>query len=283
MRFSNFFLRFMTVRRTRKEISIKMKTDKIELPDKRKMQEVKVMNIIFCKKDVARDRHLPMLQAFVKKNNYQTDIRVFGDAEDMLFKISDIEYSIDLLLLDVSFPNITGFEVVNRMKKNGFRGEAIFLTDIPDQWDRAFDVQAFHYVLESNCTKERFEDIVGRAILESEKKQQDTIVFTCAGERVIVPVRDISYFMVTDRWVTVHYGHNQSFEFFSRMGKIEQHLTGRGFVRIHRSCIVSVRYIAAVRYKQVILQDGTVLALARGKFATVKELFERYEGLGEVL
>lgn len=241
------------------------------------------MNIIFCKQTISEDPYLEMIQAFAEKNHYQMNVQVFEDAEQMLFKTSEVEYSIDLLFLDVEFPEMTGFDIVTTLRDHGFRGEAIFLTDIPDQWDKAFDVRAFHYVIERGCSRERFEEILSNAMRESAKKQEETIVFTCAGERVIVPVREIRYFTVDERWITVHYGHGESFEFFSRIGKIEQRLLDKGFVRIHRACIVAVRFITSIKYNQVILQDGTVLALARGKYPLVKEQFERSEGLGEVL
>lgn len=241
------------------------------------------MNIIFCKKDVTGDHYLEMIYTFAEKTHNKMNIQIFEDVEQMLFKTSEVEYSIDLLFIDVEFSGMSGFDAVTALRKQGFRGEVIFLTDIPDRWDKAFDIHAFHYVIERGCSRERFEEILKNAMKEATKKQEETIVFTCAGERVIVPVREIKYFTVNERWITVHYGDGESFEFFSRIGKIEQHLLNKGFVRIHRACIVAVRFITSIKYNQVILQDGTVLALARGKYPIVKEQFERSEGLGEVL
>lgn len=235
------------------------------------------MNIVFCMGDESSMKnHVSMLKTFSEEKKIPMKINTYPDVGTMLFRITDIEFQIDLVFLDVE---CAGFSVVETLRERRFYGEVIFLTRVEDQWEKAFDVQAFHYVIEQNSSKERFEWIVDKAVKKLEKKHEETLALTCAGKRVVLPIRDICYFEVQERWITAYY-REEHFEFFSRLGKIEETLTGKGFVRVHRSYLVAVRYIASVRYNELALLDGTVIPIGRGKYQEVRSQFERMEGGG---
>lgn len=235
------------------------------------------MNIVFCMGDETfMHNHVSMLQVFAGKENIQVKISEYPDSETMLFQITGLEFQIDLIFLDVES---VGFSVVETLRERKFYGEVIYLTRVEDQWEKAFDVQAFHYVLEQNCSQERFEWIVAQAIRKVEKKHEETLALSCAGERVVLPIRDIFYFEVNERWITAYHreGH---FEFFSRLGKIEETLDGKGFLRVHRSYLVAVQYISSVRYGELTLLDGTKIPISRGRYQEVYSRFKRMEGSG---
>ncbi|MEF9939105.1 MAG: LytTR family DNA-binding domain-containing protein [Clostridium sp.] len=226
--------------------------------------------------ETSMKNHVSMLKMFAKEHKIPMKINTYPDVKSMLFRIANVEFQIDLVFLDVEF---AGFEVVETLRKRNFYGEVIFLTQVEDQWEKAFDVQAFHYVIERNCNPERFAWIVEKAIQKIGKKHEETLALACAGKRVVLPIRDIHYFEVKERWITAYYGEEQ-FEFFSRMGKIEETLVGKGFVRASRSFLVAGRYIASVRYNELALLNGTTIPIGRGKYQEVRSLFERMEGGG---
>lgn len=63
------------------------------------------------------------------------------------------------------------------------------------------------------------------------------------GEYRNIPIQSIYYFEVFQRIITVHYDNNEQFEFYSSIGKLEITVLPKGFLRIHRSYIVSVPQI----------------------------------------
>lgn len=235
------------------------------------------MNAVFCMdNETSMKAHVSMLEEFGDKNKIPIEIATYLDVAELLFHITDKEFQTDLIFLDVEIAGESGFKTAEALRQRKLFGEIIFLTDVADQWDKAFDVQAFHYVLEENCSQERFDWIVNKAVQKVTEKKEETLAFSCAGKRVVVPIRDIKYFEVKERWINVYY-EDQHFEFFSRLSKIEEILTGKAFIKVHRSFLVSVYYIASVRYNQLSLQDGTEIPIARGKYQEVKSQFERME------
>ena len=57
-----------------------------------------------------------------------------------------------------------------------------------------------------------------------------------------------------------------TFEFYSTLSKIENSLAHKGFVRIHRSYLVSERYITGVAHGEVSLATGVTLPVG-GRYA----------------
>lgn len=235
------------------------------------------MNAVFCMDDeTSMKTYVSMLEEFGNKNKIPIKIATYLDVSELLFHITNKEFQTDLIFLDVEIAGESGFKTAEALRERKLFGEIIFLTEVDDQWEKAFDVQAFHYVLEENCSQERFDWIVNQAVQKVTGKKEETLAFSCAGKREVVPIREIKYFEVKERWINVFYDESQ-FEFFSRLSKIEELLTGKGFIKVHRSFLVAVHYIASVCYNQLTLLDGTEIPIARGKYQEVKSQFERME------
>lgn len=239
--------------------------------------EGKSMNVVFCiGSELPVKNYVSMLTELAEEKEIPVKIKTYPDVKSMLFGIANIEFQMDLIFLDVES---AGFAVVETLRDRKFYGEVIFLTRVEDQWEKAFDAQAFHYVIEQNCSRERFTWIVEKAIQKIGRKHEETLALSCAGRRVVLPIRDIFYFEVKDRWITAYYPDG-SFEFFSQLGKIEETLVGKGFERVHRSYLVAVRYIESVRYNELTLINGAAIPISRGKYQEVRSQFERMEGGG---
>lgn len=233
------------------------------------------MNIVFCMGDQSvMKNYVSLLRSFAEERNIVAKISTYLDSSTMLFRTTNVEYQIDLIFLDVE---TVGFSIVETLREKKFYGEIIYLTQVKDQWDKAFDVEAFHYIIEKNCSNERFKKILGKAIQKIKRKHEETLALSCAGKRVVIPIRDILYFEVKERWITAYY-EEEKFEFFSRMGKIEETLVGKGFIRTHRSYLVAANYIASIRYNELTLVNGVRIPIGRGKYQEVRAQFERMEG-----
>lgn len=194
--------------------------------------------------------------------------------EELLFKIEDDMHEVDIIYLDINMSGIDGLTVAHKLRDRGYFGEIIFLTVMHERVYEAFDVDAMHYILKEEVSHKKFNEIFERAVARCLNRQQEIAVFTCAGETRSVPIASIRYFMVSQHLITVYYGGNETFEFYSTLGKIEEMLFDKGFIRIHKSILVAKRFIAKIAYLKVYLITGEELTVGRSYYKALKEEVE---------
>ena len=179
----------------------------------------------------------------------------------------------DIIYLDIVMPEMLGTEVAAKIRSLGLMCEIIFLTSTAKYVFSAFDVDATNYIVKNEMDDNKFEQIFIKTVAKVKKKQQEIITFSRAGEVRAIPVSEIHYFEVRNYIVTVYYT-DDSFEFYSTLGKIEDTLLNRGFIRVHKSFLVSKLYIRKVSRQTIILADGKTIPVGRSYWNAVKKEME---------
>ena len=125
--------------------------------------------------------------------------------------------------------------------------------------------------MKNDTPSEKFEEILIRLADKIEQKRKEYITFSCAGENRNILIESIRYFQVDVRVITVYYNSGESFEFYSTMGKIENALCSKGFIRIYRSILVNTSYIQSATPNEAVMMDGTRLPVGRSYWKDLKE------------
>lgn len=194
------------------------------------------------------------------------------DAVEMIDKIKP-----DLIFLDVQIPEISGLEVLNRVKHKPF---VIFTTAYDNYAITAFELEAVDYLLKP-FGKIRFREAIDRvsrrlkdslpepAAESDEKENRDLLTRIFVRHRnSIIPLKieDVSRFMADDDYTCVFSGEN-SYLINLSLSEIETRLNPSLFCRIHRSAIVNLEFIEKVeshdRRLMLFLKDGTTLLASR--------------------
>ena len=191
-----------------------------------------------------------LIYTLAKENNIAIEVVRFETGEQALFHISNNEKPIDILLLDIHMPGIN-----------------------------AFDVQAFHYIVKGITSTEKTNAILTNALNKAVEKEQEFILLKGIGEYRNIPIQSIYYFEVFQRIITVHYDNNEQFEFYSSIGKLEITVLPKGFLRIHRSYIVSVSQIKTFNSTSLTLMNGKELPVGRKYLPNLKTAFQTPENV----
>jgi DNA-binding LytR/AlgR family response regulator len=162
---------------------------------------------------------------------------------------------IDLLLLDIEMPDMTGLELT---KKLGNKSPLIiFTTAKTDYAVEAFELNVVDYVVKP-VSPARFMQAIEKAreVLESPKgevkatPEQDFVFVKDNGVLKKINVDDILYLEAMGDYVKVYTG--QRFHVLhATLKSIEEKLPAAKFVRVHRSYIVSLNKIDFI-------QDGAI-------------------------
>lgn len=230
-----------------------------------------MIRIVICDDDaVITKKYETRINELAKKHSLDISIRIFMNAEQLLFYMEDEAPFVDLIFQDICMPGMDGVEAAALLRERGYNGEIVFLTN---QYDRAidgYDVQAFHFIVKERASDEEFERIFLSVADQIQNMTTEYITFQGIGESRNIPIKDIGYFSINRRIITVHYG-NETFDFYSSMEKVEATMLEYGFLRLQRSYLVNIDYINDFTSESVTLKDGSKVSLSR---KTGKQMLE---------
>ena len=201
---------------------------------------------------------------------------------------------VDALFLDIHMPGMTGFDLLERLRT---RALVVFVTAHDEHALRAFEAAAIDYLLKP-VKRERLERTLDRleshrgdpgasvqAVLEKLARHYphtpayaERISLDLGQQRTqLVEVAKISHFLAQGRG-TLAVTASGSHLVDRALGELEERLDPRQFVRIHRSAIVNLAWVAEVQPELggrliVKLKDGprTELQVARDRARAFKE------------
>jgi Response regulator of the LytR/AlgR family len=229
------------------------------------------MQIVICDdEEKSINYYEDLFKKICRKHDMQAEYREFKSGDQLLFNVEEVVKEADIVFLDIKMPGTNGLEVAQKLRGNGYEGEIIFLTMSKEAVFYAFDVHAANYLVKDVSSEERIEEVLLRAIEEAREKKSEYLLLTGVGEYRNVPVNDIRYFEIMQKIVTVYYAE-ETFEFVSTMGKLENLLFTKGFVRISRSFLVSTKHISAFSYEKVTMDTGSVLPVGRKYYKSLKD------------
>ena len=235
------------------------------------------MNIYLCDDNpVDLIKYSNKIAELAAIHKIEVGLFTYKNGYELLFDFEDRKTHIDVIYLEVNMPGINGIEIAEQLRAQDYMGEIIFLTESERHFLKAFDVGAFNYMIKRQTPEKRFEQIFLKACKSAEKKNSEIILLSGGGEFRNIEIKEIIYFSVDKRIVTVYYGKNETFEFFSSIEKLENQLFNKGFVRSHRAYLVSLSHIKSMTHNDLFLSNGAMLPLGRTRYKQIKETLKSW-------
>ena len=168
----------------------------------------------------------------------------------------------DILLLDINMPGKDGVKVAHKLREQGYQGEIIFLTVSKKYAIKAFEVDAFHYLVKDEVNQSKVATVFLDAYSNATEKERKYITLSCGGDLRNIAVDSIYYFEMQNRIMTVHYQEGEEFSFYSTMERIGEMLKEEGFVRVHRSYLVATaKSRQSAHGKEICMSNGDIIPL----------------------
>ncbi|HEY4798799.1 MAG TPA: LytTR family DNA-binding domain-containing protein [Bacteroidia bacterium] len=167
---------------------------------------------------------------------------------------------VDLLLLDVEMPEMTGLELLKNLEK---RPVAILITSKREYAVEGFELNVADYILKP-VTLPRLMAAVSKAkeIAESKNSQventdKDFIFIRDKGVLTKVKTDDILYVHALGDYVTIHTATKNHIVHIT-LGSLEQKLSKEKFYRLHRSYLVALNKIDSVEQETAFIQKQAI-------------------------
>lgn len=229
--------------------------------------------------------------------NQMPTIRVIGTASDGAMALDRIaELAPDLVLLDLTMPEIDGLEVARQLSGHAIPPAVIFVTAHDNHAVEAFDLDAVDYVLKP-VEKDRLERAIARAVARRHAAPAQSTTATSLwleelwvphrSELVRIDVSEVGRIDAERDYVRLHVGASgsggearRSYLLLQTIAGLEARLDPERFIRIHRSIILRRDRIAGLRHDglgvwSVETSDGEQLRIGRTYLAKVKAMAGR--------
>ena len=203
-------------------------------------------------------------------------IELFSSGREFLDRYNKNALDFDMILLDIDMPDINGIEIAEKIRELNQAVLIIFLTGMEKYVYDAFRYNAFRFIRKCDIV-ENLESCLREGINQI-KKEQKQYAFKTEEGLVKLLVKDILYFDLVSRHIEVHTWNKTYITTDRRMKDVEALFLAEEFVKLHRGCIVNMKYIKSIDGQRIILDNKEELVASRYRVAEVLEKFMRYIG-----
>ncbi len=179
---------------------------------------------------------------------------------------------VDLIFLDINMPGLTGLQLVQTL--SGIHTKIIFTTAYSEYALEGFNLDIVDYLLKP-IAFDRFLKAVNKAqrtaqsatpVLNPATQAIDDYLLVKSEHRLIkIFYKDIYYIEGYKDYVKIYTNEDKPLLTLKSLKSLEEQLTEHGFIRIHKSYLVSIPKIKEIRSGKVKLKE---------KFLTISDSYK---------
>ena len=220
------------------------------------------MKIVLCEDEKTfANQMINYLDSWSKIIKEKTDVFWYQSIEELLFKKEEW-LDAQCFLLDVEMGKLSGMDFAKMLREWGNRAGIIFITGYEKYVFEGYEVGASAYIMKPVDEKKLLSAL--NRVYENCKKQQKSILIKTEEGYVRVLTEDILYIESFGHDTNIH---TLKDTYVSHVGitQYREHLDDNLYCMPHRSYLVNVRGISKLGKKEITMEDGMVIPIARGK------------------
>lgn len=192
---------------------------------------------------------------------------------------------VDAAFLDIHMPGLNGFDLARALQRFERRPVLVFVTADEEGALEAFDLAAVDYLLKPVRT-ERLHRSVGRIVealkagppspTRADAPQPEVIAVTLGGTTRMIRRDEVRYVQAQGDYARLH-TEEASYLVRVPMADLERQWADAGFVRVHRSYLVSLGHVSRVRLgadHPSVTVGGAELPVSRRLLPALRERLE---------
>lgn len=192
--------------------------------------------------------------------------------------------TVDLIFVDVQMPHLNGIEFIETLRdKHGSKLPHFMLTTGFHEYAlTGFEQGVADYLLKPIGSK-RFKIALDRFFskrqaneMETIEKKNDYFFADNNGKKQKINFKDVAFFESAGNYVIIYGDNNLKAMIYTSMNGIQEFAPVENFIRVHKSYIISINHILAIKGSDLIMnKSGAEVILPIGvtyKAATLKRL-----------
>lgn len=207
---------------------------------------------------------------WAKQRMLKLHITQYRSAEELLFAY-DADKRVDILLLDIELPGISGMELARRVRRSDRQLQIVFVSGYSDYLADGYEVEALHYLLKP-VSAQKLSAVLDRALERLDARDKSLLVESDDG-LCRLPLAEIRWLEVMGNYVTIHAGRDYTLR--KPLKELES-LLDESFFRTGRSFLVNLRFVKEVTHTQVTLTDASTVPLSRRRYDSIHRAIIAY-------
>lgn len=234
------------------------------------------MRIAVCD-DSSKDREMliALLRKYERSKAIEFEIEEYDSGEALLENIVALQ-DCQIIFVDISMEQMSGLEAAAEIK-NLYPGVRIVLVTAYINYAlEGYKVKASRFLVKDDLSLTITECM--DALVDEIEKETQVMEFPFVEGNIRLRINDIIY-IETAKHKNVFYTKEGSYSIYKKLDEIENELQGFGFVRVHLSFLVNMRYIRKISSYVMTLTTGKEISVPKSRYAEVKKQYTLFKGV----
>ena len=229
------------------------------------------MNIAICD-DIECDALAAreVIRNTLNKLNKEAEIEYYLNAKEIQDKLLKKNEPLDLLILDIDMPDISGLDLAEKLRANNLKLLIIFLSNHEEFVFKAIEFQPFRYIRKIKLETEMPIAIQSAVkVITANSDSQINLNTECGSMRVMMS--EIMYYETEKRKIALYLTNGKKLLVNRTITEMQEHIQNEKFIMIHRSCVVNTDHILNIHDNTLILDNDVSLIISRPRYKEVKQ------------
>lgn len=213
------------------------------------------------------------LDRYSAENHIELSVTEFDSGDTFL---NEYHGEFDVLFFDVEMPGTDGLDTARRLRCIDSEVNIIFVTNMAQYAICGYEVEALDYILKPLSYYDfalKFQKVLRRVTRSS----SHTLAVEAVDGICRLDTADICYIEVLGHYLVYHLNDNKEIRARGRMEQVAEALATYGFVRIHKSYLVNLRYLELLKPTMVTLKAAS-LPVGRAYKEPLMQAYLKYQG-----
>ena len=193
------------------------------------------------------------------------------------FELVELVGRYDLVFLDIDLPGISGMEAADLLRAYDEQTLIIFVTNLAQYAVRGYEVNALDFIVKP-VTSRDLGMCLDRAVRVLRRRSHRSLYVPTKDGAKVFPLADLLYVEVQRHNIVYHLEGQDPQAVRGTLTKVAEDLGAGQFVRISNSCIVNADQVRAIEGPNVVMADGSTLAMSRARRKEALGAFADYYG-----
>lgn len=226
-----------------------------------------------CYEDRQKIREL--IEKYGRQEGCETETVEYASGIELCADMSRMKECM-MIFLDINMEQVDGLETARKIKDIYPEIPIVLVTEFLSYALEGYKVKASRFLIKSElevtlpeCMKELFDELM-------QKKRK--IMFSFVEGDIELKLQRILY-IETERHKNVFHTTDGEYHLYRKLDELETELSPYGFVRVHRSFLVNMRYVERISSYILRLTTGMELSVPKSRYPFVKREYAIYKGV----